>query len=107
MQIATKARRSSLSPSLRLTLRFQSPFSPSVTNFIQSETKLVKSLLPFQHLASGIYLATYIMNLFADIQNSKKRHVSFFPFPSTLLLPPLVALRYSLSRLYLRRFPLS
>jgi hypothetical protein len=46
-------------------------------NFIQSETKLVKSLLPFQCLASRIYPAMSIMNLFADTQSSRKKYVSF------------------------------
>jgi hypothetical protein len=41
-------------------------------NFIQNETKLVKSLLPFHCLASGICPVMSIMNFFADTQSSRR-----------------------------------
>src|SRR6266478_123980 len=56
-------------------------------NFIQSETKLAKSLLPFQSLTSEICPAMSIMNLFDDTQSSRKRYVSFSASDS-LLTPP-------------------
>jgi hypothetical protein len=63
-------------------------------NFIQSETKLVKSFLPFQCLASRICPAMSIMNLFADTPSSRKKYVSFFlprrlsSYPSAQQPPP-------------------
>jgi protein SPA2 len=57
-------------------------------SFIQSETKLVRSLLLFPQTVSKIFLATSIMNSFAAIQSSRKRYVSSFSSSNLLFISP-------------------